>query len=205
MLAVVLLKFHLNQTPSNFQLPPNSLVYILSSEQPDRSSFLSDFKQPMFLGILVRFLQLFMLNRPKPVNWWIDEDSFVIPVSSKRSTINLFIFPTILGNFSSLEQPSRLKNWSDSILRLHGRVLILLQFTRFTYWSFLWCPSDGWTSYKLVQPSRIRRLSFGMPAKSGVLTRLNELLRLMIFKLTALCNQGGKKYGYFYHKYIRKW
>jgi hypothetical protein len=37
------------------------------------------------------------------------------------------------------------------------------------------------------------------------LIRFRELLRLMIFKLTALCNQvGEKKYGCYYHKYIGK-
>jgi hypothetical protein len=37
------------------------------------------------------------------------------------------------------------------------------------------------------------------------LVRYSELLRLMIFKLTALCNQAGeKKNGYFYQSYIGK-
>jgi len=184
--------------------PKFSGIY-LSSEQPDRSSFLRDFKQPMLLGMLSRFLQLFMLNRPKPIKWWIDEDSFVIPVSSKRSTVKQFMFPTISGNFSSFEQPSRVQTLSDSISRLFGRILILLHFTRFTYWSFLWCASDGWTSDKLVHPSRIRLSRFRIPVRSGVLIKFSELLRLMIFKLTALCNQAGeKKYGYYYHTYIGK-
>jgi hypothetical protein len=159
----------------------------------------------MLLGMLSRFLQFFMLNRPKPIKWRIDEDSFVIPVSSKQSTIKQFMFPSTSGNFSSFEQPSRVKTLSDSISRLLGRILILSQFTRFTYWRFLWLPSDGWILDKLVQPSRIRLSRFGIPVRSGVLDRFSELLRLMIFKLTALCNQEGeKKCGCYYHTYIGK-
>ena len=177
----------------------------LSSEQPDRSSFLRDFKHSMLLEMLSSFLQLFMLNTSKPIIWRIDGDSSAIPVLSKQSFIKQFMFPTISGKFSSFEQPSRVKNLSDSISRLLGRILILRQFIRFTYWSFLWRPSDGWTSDKLIQPSRIRLSRLGIPVRSGDLDRYSELLRLMIFNLTALCNQAGKKkYGWYYHTYIGK-
>jgi len=198
-----LIEVPLTSNSSKLSTSPKFSGIYLNSEQPERSSFLRDFKQGMLLGMLSRFLQLFMLNTSKPIKWWIDEDSFVIPVSSKWSTINLFMFPTISGNFSSFEHPSRMQTLSDSISRLLGKILILTQSVRFTYWSFLWRASDGWTSNKLVQPSRIRFSRFGIPVKSGVLIRFRELLRLMIFKLTALCNQAGeKKYGCYYHKYI---
>jgi hypothetical protein len=161
----------------------------LSSEQSDTSSLLRDFKPLMLLGILSRFLQLFMLNRTKPTKQWNDEDSFAIAVPSKRSSLKQFMFPTISGNLSSFEQPLRVQTSNDSISRWLGRILRLLQFTRFTNWSFLWRPNDGWTSDKLAQPSRIKLSRFGIPVKSGVLVRYNELLRLMVFKLTEICNQ----------------
>uniref|UniRef100_A0A6N2LVA6 Uncharacterized protein n=1 Tax=Salix viminalis TaxID=40686 RepID=A0A6N2LVA6_SALVM len=121
-----LIEVPLASNSSKLSTFPKFSGMFLSSEQSETSSFLRDFKPLMLLGILSRFLQLLMFNRTKPAKRLKDE------VSSKRSSLKQFMFPTIPGNLSSFEQPLRVQAFNDSISRLLGRVLRLMQLTRFT-------------------------------------------------------------------------
>ena len=91
---------------------------------------------------LTRFLQLLRFNSVRPIKSSTDDGIFTIAVLSRRSLAKLDIFPTIFGNFFSLEQPPRSNNSRDSKLILRGRFLRLLQPFKHNTLSRLRTPRD---------------------------------------------------------------
>ena len=120
-------------------------------------------------------------------NLTIDNGRSFIAVSLKQSFDKHDIFPTISGNFFSLEQPPRSKISSASKLILWGRLLRHLQPFRSNRISCLRSPRDAWILYSLVQRRRINFLRFGAPLRSGISIKVCESLRSMSFNSSKFC------------------
>lgn len=111
-------------------------------EQPDRVRVFKKI-QLQQTPRLERFLQSFRLKKVRLVKFCADAGNSFIAVLSKSSFDKHDIFPTISGNFFSLEQPERSKTSRDSILILGGRISRHLQPFKSNLISHLRFPRDG--------------------------------------------------------------
>ena len=106
---------------------PKSSGSSLSYEHPDKERILRDIEQQQAFERLERFLQSLRSNLISPVKYFVDIDKSFIALPLKQSSDKRGIFPTISGNFFSLEQPTRSRISSASKLILGVRLSRLLQ------------------------------------------------------------------------------
>lgn len=145
------------------------------------------------LGRLISLLQFLKFNRTRPLRRSIDNGSSTMAVPSKCSSNKCSIFPLISGNFFNLKQPERIRTCKDGISMLIGSVWRPMQSFIFKMISRLRRNIDGWTSIKLVQPSRTSFSRFGALVKSGVLRKACEWLRLINFNPSKVCWKHKKE------------
>lgn len=82
----------------------------------------------MQVGVSLRFSQEDKSNCCSPTRSSIEEGNYVIAVPVKyRHLISCSNFPTILGNFSSLEQPLKFNKLIDLDTEVIGKVLMFMQ------------------------------------------------------------------------------
>ena len=116
----------------------------------------------MLFGRAIRLWQQLRNNCSSPMRNPNDEGNSLIAVSCICKTRKLSIPGWILGNFSSLRQPSRSKYWRDFNMRLLGRIWSFLQELRSKDSSLNRDPTDWWTLTKFVHPERSNSFKFGV-------------------------------------------
>ena len=126
------------------------------------SSELSSFKQSKFPEFSWKFP-----SSDQP-------EKSVIAVPSRQSFDKYGICCGTSGNFSSFEQPERIRVSRDTNQRMLGRCSRFVQFSKFNKMSLLKYPREGWTLRKFVHPLRTKTSRFVALEKSGVSFRYWE-------------------------------
>ena len=118
----------------------------------------------------------------------MDGDSPLRVVSLRFSSSRPSRFPRFSGNFTSLEQPDKLRVFRDIKLQIAlGRLERFLQPFISNWISFLRYPIDAWILYSLVQLWRINFSRFEAPIRSGISINFWESLRSMSFNSFKIC------------------
>ena len=133
-----------------------------------------------------------------------DDGNTLILVSPISKYFKLFIFGWMLGNFLSFEQYKTLKYSRDFIMRQSGRSWSLEQPLRSHTTSLSRCPTDWWTSTKLLQSERTNSFRFGLDIdKSGNSVMYLQERKSIYFRDSdcKLCNNQKKKIEFSFNKF----
>ena len=119
-----------------------------------------------------------------PIRFPNDEGNSQIPVECSANLPKHFISWEISGNFLRLEQPVRVKDARDFIMRQLGRIRSLVQLLSSHTSSFSRCPTESWTSTKFVQYLRSNSFMFGAFDKLGNFLMYLHQLKFTYFKVS---------------------
>ena len=160
---------------------PKSSGNSFSSEQPHRIRVRRDVSSQIPCGRPASCLQFFRFNKTSPFRLPIEEGSSLIPLPSRKSSIERSMFSGISGSFSSLMQFERMRVFRDFNLKtLLGNDSRLLHSFRFNKASPVRCSTDKCNPFMAVPSKESSGRCSIFPWSSGNLLSFKQPERVRI-------------------------